>query len=364
MRLVPLLCLDGHEIANGRRTADYIRNIDPAGWNITDACDCESLLRVDAYDAPLDYTTPAGDNAPWYDAGRPESEEFFGMWPTLITLGNVLTREASNRSDIGAFLGPENLRGRSVSVNGYLAASSAEGMYYGERWLTEVLRGCCGCGGGQLTLLPTCPEVTGEAAQPFFRHLVGVGITDFVPATEVRDGISECRIQTVGFQLTSAMPYLYRPAVLVSDQVVVASGQDECAITTTDIWPGDATLKISVLAHEGDASDITITARPTFDDNCPPAHGGMPCFQYRITQLEMDSVFTIDGRSRSVDYYDPSLKDDRNGYPLLDPFVSDRINGDLFVWPDMAACTSLCICVQNNGPTDVTATIERYDREL
>jgi hypothetical protein len=365
MRWQKYLCLSGREIANGNRTRAYMKELGGASFNVATGCHCDALDQTDDYDVVLEYTNPADDDAPWYDSNRPESEEFLGLFPGYISLGSPFDREMTARSDVGGWLSPLELHQRIISVNGQLISTSERGMDYGESWLYEVLRGCCSaCVNDELTMLKSCPDTAaGSDSEPYFRHMVGVGLVDYIPPSQIREGLNEHRIQQVSFQLGAQMPFLYAPAETVIEEVAEPTDQ-VCGITTTNKWPGDATLRITVEATGGDATDIDITARPTFDDNCPPGHEGSPCWSYRVTEIEQDAKLVIDGRTRKVQYWDPSLKDYRSGFAILDPYVSNRVEGDLFAPPDMAACTSLCVCVENNGDEDVLVTVERFDRSL
>lgn len=256
-------------------------------------------------------------------------------------------------------LSPIGLSHRLVTVQGTMFAATAAGMYYGERWVTEVLRGSicqAGCASDELIILPACP---GEgSADPFVRRLYNVGIIDGPDWVPIRD-LPECVVQEVRFQLAAEMPWLYRPRDLCIDVALGYQIEETCQLSTAS-WPGDATLRITLTADDIEVTDLIVTGTVMVDGTCPPAGDAEnvpPCFSYSIPSIPPNGELVIDGTRQSVIYNDPITRTTRAGFPYLE------VEG-LFDWPDMGPCTELCLSVTNNGGTSVNVLVEKFDREL
>lgn len=209
MRLEDYAEFGGIEIANANRTSDYISNGLITGVTFQpSACECAITD-----DGP--YVSPAADPAPWYDSTRPESGEFVGLMATGIILDPIITRSVSPKLSNGATIGRIYYRHRIVSVGGYLLASTAQGMSYGERWLNSVLAGTIvGCAPDELRLLLSCPSGSGSSQ---FRTLRKVGIVEAPTFAQVQE-LAECYIQAVQFQFAAGVPWL------LGDEVACLSG--------------------------------------------------------------------------------------------------------------------------------------------
>jgi len=82
----------GNEIFNSARTRAYVSNIRPNFGLISRHADQD--LRVILGDE--EYDTPAMDGAPWYDASRPHSADFWGMYPLTVSGVEDGTREVQS----------------------------------------------------------------------------------------------------------------------------------------------------------------------------------------------------------------------------------------------------------------------------
>lgn len=354
MRLVELMCLGGTEIANGRRSLTYAQQgVGDARFSGYPDCTCDALEEVP-------FVGIVDDPAPWYDANVSASEEFLGLYAHTIRLLSPLGRDVNRRRGAGGVLSPLGLTHRVIIVQGTLFAASARGMYYGERWLTEVLKGSLcqgGCASDELVILPACPP-TGEAADSHLRTLFNVGVIDgpeWVPIQE----LPECVIQEVRFQLAAGMPYLYAPPETCLNETTVA-GTTDCCLSSTNSWPGDATLRITLTAGDTEATDITVTGTVSVNDTCPPSGGAEdipPCFVYTIPSIPPNASLVIDGTRQQVVLEDPISRSKLAGFPFLDVV-------GLFNWPDIGLCTDLCTCIANAGAEDITVLVEKFDREL
>lgn len=172
--------LGGTEIVNDSRTTAYMRNgIKPGTMQVTGDCGCGSVLQLAGCDS--EYTTPAEDEAPWYDPAIPESAEFAGFLTTEFEgLSSTYTRSITESIADGATLGRSRFGSRTLSWKGYLFGSSCCGVAYGLRWLGKTLQGTKNCGnncfGDDLELLVCCPTI--EAALGYGPSLICNGTFD------------------------------------------------------------------------------------------------------------------------------------------------------------------------------------------
>lgn len=166
--------LGGVEIVNDSRTTAYMRNgIKPETLVVNGDCGCSNVLALAGCDD--EYTTPANDNAPWYDPAIPESAEFAGFLSTEFEgLNSTFQRSVTESIGDGASLGRSRFGSRTMTWKGFLFGSSCCGVAYGLRWLGKILQGTRNCGnncfGDDLELLVCCPTL--EAAQGLGPNLV------------------------------------------------------------------------------------------------------------------------------------------------------------------------------------------------
>lgn len=390
MRMESYLCLGGIEISNGNRFLNYVRQFADRRFSVT-ACytaganvggpgyedEYEDEYQADpqidqtivgccfcnALDSENDemYLGPAADDAPWYDPSVPASEEFLGVFLGDVRLNTPIQRTIVPRFAAGSVIGAENLTHRLVQAkDSLMVATTPRGMAYGERWLTEALRGslCRGeCAGDLAEVLPSCPgTATIEDADPYFRRLVGVSLIDGPVFSQVQQ-LPECVIQFANFQLAAELPYLYGKSNLVN-QGPITPGFPIAGIASTPTWPGDGVLVITVNPGASGATGIVIIGRVSLDSNCPPEHGGDPCFRYRVPSLAVEEQFVIDAMEQSAYIVDPASKTRR---PALGRI---GIPGNrLFTFPELAPCSDVCVTVSvETGDADVR--IEWVPREL
>lgn len=220
--------LNGVELWNNQRTTDYLRGNPVAGLaglalpttTVTPWSGCDYAYELFC-DPPLvenafRYTTPANDDAPWYDSGVPESGEFAGLFVTeVVGFDSVVERSVAQGAIRGSSLGPLRLSGRTITVTGWLRAGSCCGAEYGLRWLAEALiqsTACADCAIGEMFMLKCCPTVDCPDAMDYLRYLERVGLVD---GPKVVDRMGTCCASCgytnlkVQFTLVSESPYLF-----------------------------------------------------------------------------------------------------------------------------------------------------------
>lgn len=357
MRLAEYACLAGVEVSNGYRVATYVSNQAPPGHTMGQECECAQL--DDGFD------TTITDPAPWYEPTRPESVDFLGFWMNDARLQPVAARSVAQNGRRSSALSPLSMKGRVVQVQGLMFARSGEGMDYGERWLSEALRGspCADgdCPSDDLIILPACPELPGYDGDRYFRTLVNVGLVDGPVFSPVIN--RERQVQQASFVLASTQPWLYHPATRCLDAEILAdyyAGSDlSCALTTPE-WMGEGTFRVELENVGGsDATDITITGQISLDGTCPVSGLGTsvpPSWLYTIATLKPEDKLIIDGARRQVILYDASCKQSSNG---LSSLTFERT----FKWPDVGPCTTMCLSL-SIGQGEVSTTVDTYLREL
>lgn len=290
-------------------------------------CFCETQ-HVDG-----NYGDPAYDMAPWYDAARPESADFFGLIPD-ITLMPVAQRNVTRRSAGRGDVGPLIVGPRIIQVEGAIYAGSKAGMGYGERWLSKVLSGTCGpgCSGDTLTVLPYCTAHDGDDGTGSLRELVPVGIVDgpIFSAPVVR---AVCQYQEVKFQFAAGEGWLRKTTNLYSGALM-----NVCE-TLTPSLVGDAAAVIAIEAI-GDLSGVTISG------------GGFPC---TIEDLGAGDTLVIDASKHTVTV--------TNGVGTVVGGLNVLDFDGMFQW--FETCDGMTVCVNALGATGSgTLTISQVDLEL
>jgi len=268
----PWLSYSGTEIANGVRTLSYLRRglggtcwyVPASGADFNDvsqlACFCEELN-----DGP--YVDPATDAAPWFDAVKPESDSFLGLYPLTIDLVPSFGRYQSPSGIVGTSLGRLVRGGATIQVRGWLISATQAGNEYGERWLLAALQGACasdGCDIGTLCVLPTCPEGAGYSAANY-RTLYRAGLVDYVPAKPLSQGY-EWYVREVSFQFRSELPWMYEDADSIVAPVTARRGL-VAGLASTGEWPGEAGIRVKVRAGVTPVGPFRITGVPVKDSS-------------------------------------------------------------------------------------------------
>lgn len=156
------------EVINTERLATYIANgIAPGGGTTFDIEPCEGLSEVVLPDGV--FTTPLGDEPPWYDANDPDTWDFAGVLPLEVTGLDDTTRSVTMTPTIrGNGLAGRAIRGpQTIGVTAVLVGRTTEGVAAGLAWLRRVLHGACDadelpCGPtGTLETFTVCPVFGG-----------------------------------------------------------------------------------------------------------------------------------------------------------------------------------------------------------
>src|SRR5690606_28197505 len=133
-------------------------------------CSCEITVPYDDSWTGLEAALGDGPyvltNAPWYDASKPESVEFAGVWVMDVTgFDTVPTqRDVGEAICAGGVPGPARDASRKLTFSALVVACTNAGARYGLNWLSCVLRQANVRGGVDLIFYKAHPEDTTAAA--------------------------------------------------------------------------------------------------------------------------------------------------------------------------------------------------------
>lgn len=379
MNAVAWLCFGGTEIANEARTLTYIRRgLAGRGWNVparhplltsenchdevtddayvdeyddvydgTGVTVCDPVDRLDprnllcfcedAVDAGEQFVDPATDEAPWYVAGRTESEEFLGVLPVSIVRRPSLSRPVTATTR-GSLFGPLSLGSQFVEVTARLVASSDAGMAWGERWLLDALAAPSCDDLAELQMILACG--TGV------RSLVNAGLVD-TPVFSDEGDMPSCKLRTVSLQFASEAPWHFGEGEIVFSGALSSSLSGEAS---TEEWAGDGALVLEVLA--GPDASVRLTIKPGECGSGRPA-----CFDVTAS-IPGGHRLVIDSRTRTLEVIHTATGESAGGLEFL------TYTGT-FTWPEVGPCSTVCVSATPViGGGDVTAIATFYPREL
>lgn len=216
--LVDYLELAGVEIVNSARAVAY-------GLARGVPIQCDPCPDLPAALGDLPYVDPVADQAPWYDAGVPESAGFLGVLGQSVAGFNSSTigREPAQLVGDGAALGVARRSHREIAWTVLLITTGECALSYALEWLASALGGsACGtCDGDEMCVFSCCP-VDGQRE---LRHLYGVGILDAPQVSATQYLPSGPVLATVTFTLAAGVPWIYRePLDTLTGWVSLADG--------------------------------------------------------------------------------------------------------------------------------------------
>ena len=164
---------------------------------------------------PDDYTDPVTDEAPWYDAAIPESEDFLGILVQSVNgaRGSTYSRGVGEAITEGSVFQRSQLGGRTFVFEVVLLGTSCAGLEYGWDWVRRTLEegacgntGCTSCAGEEMLLRVFCPE----AGEPDNGLRTWTGVATVDGMNEVSDESFQCCCyRRATFTLHSESPYSY-----------------------------------------------------------------------------------------------------------------------------------------------------------
>lgn len=269
--------LGGVEIVNDQRTYAYLTQCEDFNFKISGDCSCSRIRELAGCDEEP-YSTPALDNAPWYDPLIPESANFAGFLVSEFNgLGSTFTREIAETISDGGVLGRSRLASRTLTWRGFLFGSTCCAVAYGLRWLGKQLQGTKNCGnscfGDDLEILMCCPSE--DETTDAFRSMKNVGLLEGPLIISQRKGGgcgcgASCIVE-IEFSLGSPQPFLYGTPIPVVDCVNVAENSiDIISSETEDCPPIDCGLPVAQALADffPDCDPGDLPPVPTYTNTC------------------------------------------------------------------------------------------------
>lgn len=259
--------LNGQEMFNTSRLISHILPTVPTEDGATASmmqCACE--IRIPYNDSWTGLEAALGDgpyvitDAPWYNAARPESLEFAGVW--LMSVEGMdavpIQRDITESICAGGIAGRARSSTRTLQFSALVVACTNAGMEYGKDWLSCVLRGSDVRSGVDLTFWKAHPEDTAADPDTLKRSMYGVVLTRALGATDLlgksnghqHRQASICRVE---WEMVATQPYAY------GDPTV-----------TPVTWDSTTTESIT-WAHAPDCEDSGSCGLPTiYNAECIP----------------------------------------------------------------------------------------------
>jgi hypothetical protein len=260
--------LNGQEIANTSRTVAHMRPQVPTSdtdeFAVQLPCSCDVTIPYDdswpglqdaVGDAPYSLS-----NAPWYNAARPESAEFAGIWVMDVTGFDTVPvqRDVSEALCAGGVAAPARAATRVLTFSALVIACSNAGARYGLDWLACQLRQADARGGVDLEFYKSHPSGSSVDPATQRRTFYGVVLTQPPTVTETmgRSNGAEHRqssILRVEWEMVVTNPYAYGSPTI---EPVIWDDISEESIT----W-----------AHAPDCEDTSSCSLPTiYNADCVP----------------------------------------------------------------------------------------------
>lgn len=215
--------LNGEEVANSSRLISHMRPTTPTEDGETASmmeCACDVAIPYD--DSWTGLQAAIGDapyvitNAPWYNAARPESAEFAGVWVMDVSgFDSVpLQRDVADAICAGGVASRARDTARTITFSALVVACTNAGARYGIDWLSCVLRQANARGGVDLEFYKAHPEDTAAPAASLRRALYGTVLTQSPTVVDFsgKGGSHRHRqasIYRVEWEMVATNPYVY-----------------------------------------------------------------------------------------------------------------------------------------------------------
>lgn len=215
--------LAGQELFNTSRLISHMRPTVPTiDGQVASMMSCACEVRIPYDDSWTGLQAALGDgpytitNAPWYNAARPESAEFAGVWLMSVEGmdGTPTQRDITESICAGGIAGKARDTTRSLQFSALIVACTNAGMEYGKNWLSCVLRGSNTRSGVDLSYWKAHPEDTAADPETLKRSMYGLVLTKSLTVSDVlgKGGghqhrqASICRVE---WEMVATQPYAY-----------------------------------------------------------------------------------------------------------------------------------------------------------
>lgn len=313
--------VNGLEIANSSRLVAHLAP--PVPTSDTDiggimACPCEITVPYDDTWTGLQaaLTDPAYimANAPWYDAARPESTEFAGVWVMEVTGLDAIPiqREITESICAGGVAARQRDTSRVVHFSALVVACTNAGAEYGLKWLNCQLRSSNTRGGVELGYYAAHPQDSAVDPSSLRRTLFGTVLTQpaTVQSTTGHGGPARHRqasIYRVEWEMVATRPYAYGsstvfPVIWTTDATEsmtwahaedCTSGTGACDLPTiynADCVPPDVQIAASVIPTCGGCLPVCSIERKTWELPSVTASCDESVVSLRVTNTGTDPL--------------------------------------------------------------------------
>lgn len=329
------LALGGEELANSSRTVAHMTPTAPTSdGEISTAIQCACDFTISYDDTWTGLQAALGDapyilpNAPWYDAARPASEEFAGIW--IMDAGGFdsvpIQRTVEEAICAGGAANRHRDMSRTLTFSAVLMACTNAGARYGLNWLACQLRTANARGGTDLAFYTAHPEDTAAPASSLTRELHSVVLTQS-PTVVERMGLSngaphrQASVFRVEWEMVATDPYLYGPETQIpvvwdttADEPITWAHAPDCEDTAScdlptiynaDCIPDDIQIRPAVIPTCGGCLPLCDIERRTWELTADPGACDEVTISVRITNTQVSDNLTV------IFYWQPCGSTDR-----------------------------------------------------
>lgn len=220
--------LAGQELFNTSRLISHMRPIVPSiDGSVASMMSCACHVRIPYDDSWTGLEAALGDgpyvitDAPWYNAARPESAEFAGIWLMSIEGmdGVPIQRDIAESICAGGIASKARDTTRSLQFSALVVACTNAGMEYGKDWLNCILRSSDIRSGVDMSYWKAHPEDTAADPETLKRSMYGLVLTRSLTTADVlgKGGghqnrqASICRVE---WEMVATQPYAYGDPII------------------------------------------------------------------------------------------------------------------------------------------------------
>ena len=353
----PYLRLCGIEIMNAARTVEYIWRAGSSRFEVL--ADVHPVLyHTQGFEES--FVSPSTDPAPWYDPSLSASSEFLGFLGEITEVSTPTARQVSALARGGAQLGGYRLGPRTLTVKGYLIATTWAGQQYGREWLANALSSCLGCGLCDSQVYLYAPTLDRLDSTDGRYTLYESALTDGPKETAKPNCPEVCSIE---FTITSEHGEWFEPVLLAAPVQEIPDPSYPPGCVPFDTWlceqplgsvsalvnpprVGQLGVIVSIDATDSEANGIEIALYP----DCTGT--GDASRRIVVGNVPLGGYLTVDSARRRVTYINPD-GDVLDGIGFLVPDEETDIE-----WVEMNFCDrQACIVVRKQANCATTSGV-------
>jgi hypothetical protein len=383
--------LNGQEMANTSRVLAHMGVMPPTiDGQTANQMPCACQVQIPYDDSWTGLQDAVGDgpyvieDAPWYNAARPESAEFAGVWMMEVGGFDTVTveREVAEALCVGGIASTSRDATQAMTFSALVVACSNAGARYGIDWLACTLRQATARGGVDLEYYKAHPD--GSAADPstLRRARYGVVLTKSPQAVENmgRDGgvpHRQASIYRVEWEMVATNPYSYGVSDIVPvvwdtqvEENITWAHAPDCADTSScglptvynaDCIPPDVTVATAAIPSCGGCLPICAIERRTWQMPLQFGSCDDTTVTVRVENTSETETLTV------LMYWQPCGSEDRcertgalqvSGLPAGQIAVADSVTGRPYVLVDNVSHRQVGIVSTPTGRPWTPTTLE------